>query len=297
MSKRTVFTTITPLPRGVTRHHVLSTLHNHVEMIDLNPLVIERHPIKPPPKATPEEFHCIWYLVTDKVSYLPGGLVSSKISYPACFHDLANGIQTHIYAPMGLEIRGKWTLGGNLPGEPAAPVEMGIGVPMQGLYVREDVDMKCNVLMTSFVKKTLKAAHAQLVARLSVKAQIEGVKLANDQSLAGVSGGSESTPAYAGSADGHSSVGMGSPAFSPHMGFVDGKQSPFVPPPQPSPMQRAYIDNRQSIQSSTGYPLPSPPLGGSLQHQQQYGQQQFVSELPGHGKGKEVQAPIEMPTN
>ena len=66
-----------------------------------------------------------------------------------------------------------------------------------------------------------------------------------------------------------------------------------------SPMQRAYADNRQSVQSATGYPLPSPPLGGSLQQQQQqhYGQPQFVSELPGQGKGKDVQAPIEMPAN
>lgn len=298
MSKRTVFTTITPLPPGVTRHHVLSTLHNHVEMIDLNPLVIDRHPIKPPSKATPEEFHCVWYLVTDRVSYLPGGLVSSKISYPACFHDLANGIQTHIYAPMGLEIRGKWTLGGSLPSEPAAPVEMGIGVPMQGLYVREDVDMRCNILMTGFVKKTLKAAHAELVQRLSVKAQIEGVKLQNETSLAGPSGSEGRAPTYAGSDQG--SAALGSPGFSPAMGYVDGKASPFVP--QPSPMQQAYMDRRHSQQSPMGYPLPSPPLGGGMQgHQrqgsQQYGQQQFVSELPGHGKGKEVQSPVEMPAN
>lgn len=302
MSKRTVFTTITPLPPGVTRHHVLSTLHNHVEMIDLNPLVIDRHPMKPPPKATPEEFHCVWYLVTDRVPLLPGNLANSKISYPACFHDLANGIQTHIYAPMGLEIRGKWTLGGSLPGEPAAPVEMGIGVPMQGLYVREDVDMRCNMLMTGFVKKTLKAAHAQLVQRLSVKAQIEGVKLQNETSLAGPAGpsGSEGgVPAYAGSA--HSSGGgMASPAFSPQLGSADTKHSPFLP--QPSPMQQAYMDRRQSQQSPMAHPLPSPPIGASMQgHQrqnsQQYGEQQFVSELPGQGKGKETQSPIEMPAN
>jgi hypothetical protein len=37
MSKRTVFTTITPLPAGITRETVLETLHDHIEMIDLNP--------------------------------------------------------------------------------------------------------------------------------------------------------------------------------------------------------------------------------------------------------------------
>lgn len=34
MSKRTVFTTITPLPTGITRETVLETLHNHFEMIE-----------------------------------------------------------------------------------------------------------------------------------------------------------------------------------------------------------------------------------------------------------------------
>jgi hypothetical protein len=38
MSKRTVYTTVTPLPAGIIRETVMETLHNHLEMIDLNPL-------------------------------------------------------------------------------------------------------------------------------------------------------------------------------------------------------------------------------------------------------------------
>ncbi|KAF4637290.1 hypothetical protein G7Y89_g790 [Cudoniella acicularis] len=181
MSKRTVFTTITPLPAGISRETVMETLHDHLEMIDLNPLVEERHLIKPPPNCTAEEYHCAWYALTDKVQYLPGGLASGKVTYNCCFHDLTNGIQTHCYAPMGLNIKGKWTLCGSLPGEPVAPVELGLGAPLQGLYVREDVDMKCNMLMTSFVKKTLKKAHMSLVARIMVKAQIVDAALVNEQ--------------------------------------------------------------------------------------------------------------------
>jgi hypothetical protein len=181
MSKRTVFTTLTPLPAGISRETVLETLHSHVEMIDLNPLVEERHPIKPPPTATPEEYHCTWYSLTDRVQYLPGGIMSGKVSYNACFHDLDMGLQTHVYAPLGLNIRGKWTLGGSLPGEPVAPVEIGLGVPLQGLYLREDVDMRCNIMMTSFVKKTLKKAHAQLVGRLLIKSQIVDASKHNEQ--------------------------------------------------------------------------------------------------------------------
>jgi hypothetical protein len=181
MSKRTVFTTLTPLPAGIRRETVLETLHNHLEMIDLNPLVEERHPIKSPPNSTAEEYHCQWYSLTDRVQYLPGGLASGKVNYNACFHDLAMGLQTHVYAPMGLNIKGKWSLGGSLPGEPVAPVELGVGAPLQGLWLREDVDMKCNIMMTSFVKKTLKKAHSSLVDRLVVKAAIVDAALKNQE--------------------------------------------------------------------------------------------------------------------
>ena len=105
--------------------------------------------------------------------------MSGKVSYNVCFHNLEMGLQTHCYAPMGLNIRGKWTLGGSLPGEPVAPVELGMGAPLEGLYLREDVDMKCNIMMTSFVKKTLKNAHASLVDRLLIKATIADASLSN----------------------------------------------------------------------------------------------------------------------
>jgi hypothetical protein len=190
MSKRTVFTTVTPLPAGITRETVMETLHTHIEMIDLNPLVEERHPIKPPPNASPEEYHCIWYSLTDRVSYLPGGMMSGQVTYNCCFHDLERGLQTHCYAPMGLNIKGKWTLGGSLPGEPIAPMELGLGAPLHGLYIREDVDMKCNIMMTSFVKKTLKKAHSALVGRLLVKAQtLEaslGIQRINNKTLTSI---------------------------------------------------------------------------------------------------------------
>lgn len=140
-------------------------------MIDLNPAHTERHRINPPPEATPEEYHCTWYQITDMISYLPG--YKGKVSFKACFHDLANGLQNHVYAPMGLDIKEKWTLGGNMPGEPVMPAEIGIGAPISGLYLREDVEMKCNFLMTRFVRKTLKDALATLVARLVVKAQLQ----------------------------------------------------------------------------------------------------------------------------
>ncbi|OJD18250.1 hypothetical protein AJ78_01689 [Emergomyces pasteurianus Ep9510] len=173
MFKRIVFTTVTPLPSHIPRDVVIETLRAHSEMIELNPLVISHKRCKAPPNAPPDEFHCIWYELTDKIHYLPGGILRGNVTYKACFHDLPRGLQTHIYAPTNLDIRNRWTVCGNMPGEPREPVELGLtNVPREGLFLREDVDMRCNVFATSFVKKTLKEAHAVLVERLIMKADL-----------------------------------------------------------------------------------------------------------------------------
>ncbi|KAJ6259939.1 hypothetical protein Dda_5583 [Drechslerella dactyloides] len=171
MTKRNVFTTVTPLPATIGRKTVIDFFHNHEAMIDLNPLVIERHPIKAPETASADEATCVWYSLTDKVHYLPGGIASGNVSYTACFNDLPNGLQTHCRAPAGVDIRSIWTLRGSLPGEPKEPMELGITVPKEGLYIREDVDLRCNFILSSFVKKTLKKAHSVLVDRMSARAE------------------------------------------------------------------------------------------------------------------------------
>ncbi|KAE8376607.1 hypothetical protein BDV26DRAFT_265208 [Aspergillus bertholletiae] len=173
MYKRSVFTNVTPLPAYITRETVIEALHNHGEMIELNPLVI-RHERCPPPHSAPaDEFHCIWYEMTDRISYLPGGLVKGHVSYSGCFYDLPRGLQTHIYAPTGLDIREKWSVCGNMPGEPREPVELGMpNAPREGLYLREDVNMRSQIWSTAFVKRTLQRAHSVLVDRLVMKADL-----------------------------------------------------------------------------------------------------------------------------
>ena len=230
MSKRSTYTTITPLPEGVTRATVLETLHTHTEMIDLNPLVQERHPIKPPAKASPEEYHCQWYEITDTVQYLPGGVLSGSVSFNACFHDLADGIQTHIYAPMGLEIRGRWTVGGSLPGEPQVPVEIGKGIPITGLYLREDSNVKCNILMAPIVKRNMKHSHAALVQRIIARAQVQDAQQPDEPR-------SEPTP------------------IEDH--FSSKQESAQLPLSSP---QLAYNSLHHSPLSSPGYPPPPPPI-------------------------------------
>lgn len=102
MSKRTIFTTITPLSPGISRQVVVNFLQDHEEMIDLNPLVKERHPIHPPSHAAANELRCVWYSLTDRISYLPGGMVTGEVTYTCAFNNLPTGIQTHCYAPTGL---------------------------------------------------------------------------------------------------------------------------------------------------------------------------------------------------
>jgi hypothetical protein len=164
---RSLITSITPLSSGTSRAAAVAFLHDHVRMIRLNPLVIRLQKTTPPPDASADEYDCAWYEITDEISYLPGGLYKGEVTYKACFNDLPNGIQTHTFAPAGLDLRGKWIVGGNEPGEPREKLELGTDAPREGLYVREDVDMRCNFLLTGFVKKNLTKSHKVVMDKLA----------------------------------------------------------------------------------------------------------------------------------
>ncbi|KAI7212910.1 hypothetical protein KC365_g14452 [Hortaea werneckii] len=171
MEKTSHMTNVTPLPGSVAREVAVRFLHDHVGMIELNPLVIHQESTSPPPGATEEEQRVMkWYAITDEISYLPGGWAKSEVTYKGGFYDLDYGLQTHVFAPAGVEIKGMWKVGGNMPGEPAQPTELGVELPKEGLYLREDVELKCNFLLTSFVKKNLKKSHQKLVDDLIEKA-------------------------------------------------------------------------------------------------------------------------------
>lgn len=73
----------------------------------------------------------------------------------SCFHDLEDGLQTRVVAPMGLDMRGRWTLGGSLPGEVLKKQELNLGMPKSGLWLREDVDMKVNVRLPTLFTSSL----------------------------------------------------------------------------------------------------------------------------------------------
>lgn len=218
---RSTFTTITPLPSDLSRQQVVDFLHDHLAMIDLNPLIIERHQIDPPPHAPEDEKKCVWYSMTDRIDYLPGGLASGQVTYTAAFFDSSDGLQTHSYAPMGLDLRGRWSVGGTMPGERPQPVELGLGAPATGLYLREDVDMRCNMLMVSFVKKTIKKSHGTLVEKLSARTSMKAARHSM-QNFGTSSSGNFQTPTPPAS----ESSGVPARGSNGQHGFAAGVSSP-----------------------------------------------------------------------
>ncbi|KAF2157840.1 hypothetical protein K461DRAFT_290114 [Myriangium duriaei CBS 260.36] len=149
--KQSQFSHSTPLPPHITQESAIKLLHNHDELIRLNPLIVDYKPAQMPYHAPTDESHYTWYELTDRITYFPG--LSRNVTYHAGFLDMPEGLQTHVFAPAGLEIRENWYISG--------PTEQS-----GGLTLCEDVDMNCNILLTSFVKKNLNASHATLTRRL-----------------------------------------------------------------------------------------------------------------------------------
>ncbi|KAG5983896.1 hypothetical protein E4U55_006808 [Claviceps digitariae] len=111
-----------------------------------------------------------------KIQFVPGvgNIDATKITLNGCFHDMPWGLQTQIYAPFDVDLRYKYQVAGNQPGiEPPQSLEIGLeslGAPEDGLYLREDIEFKCNIAMAGFVKSQAKAANKQMVERIVKKA-------------------------------------------------------------------------------------------------------------------------------
>lgn len=171
MGKRSVYTKITPLPSNIPRQLALDMLHSHAEMIQLNPLVTGVKAIEAPRNAASDEFFSQWYEISEIITW--GFGMKKKISFQGVFHDQPWGLQSHVYAPMGTDLRSKYRIGGNQPGEPREARELGVDTPTDGLYLREDMEIVCSVPLTmGFVKKEMKAATATMLNRLTRKAEL-----------------------------------------------------------------------------------------------------------------------------
>lgn len=178
LRKKEAYAIITPIPRFIPRQLALDILHSHSEVITLNPLVLDHKPIPAPRTAAADEYYSTWYEITERVQLIPGAgrIGSSKITFNGCFHDMPWGLQTHIYAPFNIDLRNKYRVGGNQPGVEEPEVrEMGLealGAPKDGLYLREDIEIRCNISLVSFVKAQLKASSKEMVQRIIRKAEL-----------------------------------------------------------------------------------------------------------------------------
>lgn len=171
------YTSCAPIPAFIPHQLAIDILHNHAEVITANPLVIEHRPRTPPNQASSDELHSTWYDIVERIQYLPGlgKLGSGKITFPACFHNMPWGLQTHIYAPMGVDMRVDYRVEGEQIGvEPGAPRELRlaeVGAPLEGLYLRADVEFKASLAFSSFVRSQTRTALGIMVERVVKKAE------------------------------------------------------------------------------------------------------------------------------
>lgn len=140
-----------------------------------------------------------------------------------------------------------------MPGEPAEPIELGLGAPSTGLYLREDVDLRCNIFMAGFVKKTIKKSHSTLVDRLHELAR----KLAKNGASTGVQK-DKILPSFAWQRD-NNIQGHGRNASSP---TLTSGVSPFHDRPLP-PTPPAELDDAKVLPSY--HPFGQQPQAAELQ--------------------------------
>jgi hypothetical protein len=260
MRKKSTYVNITPIPSFIPRQLAIDILHSHGEIIELNPLVIGFEAIKAPRDAPSDEFYSTWYEVEERIQFIPGvgKMGSGKIKFKGCFHDMPWGLQTHTYAPANIDLRNKYRICGNQPGEPAETQELGVGAPPEGLYLREDIEIKCNVTMVSFVKKEMKAAAKILVDRLIKKAEL----LDSGVLHAMMENGRLKTV---------------NPADRSH----GTSHSPRASPNQPSPNQPYQMPMSPMMSPTFPHAQPHDHGGGYKPPNHAQGQNNIVMELPG----------------
>jgi len=127
--------------------------------------------IEPPRTAASDEFFSNWYEITEIIAL--GFGAKKKIQFKGVFHNQPYGMQSHIYAPLNTDMRQTYKIGGNQPGEPPEQKELGVDTPASGLYLREDVNIKVNTpLMGGMVEKEMKQSSKVMIDRITRKAEL-----------------------------------------------------------------------------------------------------------------------------
>ncbi|KAL9113347.1 MAG: hypothetical protein Q9227_002388 [Pyrenula ochraceoflavens] len=159
-----------PSPPSAIYSRALSLLHEHSNIITLNPLVTSHHPISPDSSSTllppptdssspdPETSSLSpWkaYAITDTKPLLCG-LYNAKIPYKAYFRNNSDGYDSVVQAGFGVTIHGSWTLN-HLPATQEGEEE--------GVRLVEEARIKCPRVVAGTVKGELESSHRVLHGR------------------------------------------------------------------------------------------------------------------------------------
>ncbi|KAL7627889.1 hypothetical protein AAE478_002084 [Parahypoxylon ruwenzoriense] len=286
LKKKDVYTVITPIPGYIPRQLAIDILHSHGEVITLNPLVLEYKQIKAPRDAAADEYFSTWYEIMERIQYIPGvgRFGSGKITFNGCFHDLPWGLQTHIYAPMGVDLRNKYRIAGNQPGvEPPEHQEIGLaalGAPKNGLYLREDIEIRCNITMVGMVKAQMKAASKEMIERIIKKAELLDAGVLQAMIEDGkIKTFNPNDKTYVGGL----SAGMKSPPLSPASPFHP-PMSPTIPYQIPRPISLQQ-GSRPGTANSQSYPAHWQAQFQQMNAYEQNKMHQQYTELPNKEPG------------
>jgi hypothetical protein len=135
---RTTFTVITPtpIPSDIPRQDVVNLLHNHIAMMDMNPLVISHTPF-PLPHATPP-----WDSAFLVVDTLPCCCCKPKITYTVLFRNTPEGLETETKPSfLGITTKSVWAFEQQRTGDGAN----------SGLVLFETVKVTCPCFVRPFV--------------------------------------------------------------------------------------------------------------------------------------------------
>ncbi|MCJ1303290.1 hypothetical protein MMC08_006098 [Hypocenomyce scalaris] len=169
-------TTTTNLLHTLSRTRILSALHNHPLMIELNPLVISHHCVDS--SSSPGVYELpnstSTHRITDRVSYMPYHLWDSQITYMATFQNNETGLVTQVSAPLGVEIIGEWKLLSTSELSSIDHNEGSAGAPggEEDWVLQETATVSCSILLMPFVKAQIQQSHEEMHQRFREQLEV-----------------------------------------------------------------------------------------------------------------------------
>ncbi|EMC98340.1 hypothetical protein BAUCODRAFT_121236 [Baudoinia panamericana UAMH 10762] len=154
MFRTTFHNTVTdPIPVNVDSKGVVDLLHDHSFLITMSPIVTRHSEVSRDP-VTQKVTYDVW----ENLDLLPFGLWKYELRFTAAFENKADGVITHIEAPMGFQSKADYTVRGKQGFEESGAMEL-----------NEAIESSCSHIFRPFVEWTMvpvrRKMHAQIIAR------------------------------------------------------------------------------------------------------------------------------------